>query len=91
LVDRVAVCEVAAVGFSRLYLGVHWLTAVLAGWLLAARVADLAVHQPAAVRPCTARSWLATIAPSAADPLDIIKTTAGSRWVTGEHDESVRR
>jgi undecaprenyl-diphosphatase len=36
LVDRVAVCEVAAVGFSRLYLGVHWLTAVLAGWLLAA-------------------------------------------------------
>ncbi|MFG3661890.1 phosphatase PAP2 family protein [Streptomyces sp. NPDC047706] len=47
----VAVVSVAGVGLTRVWLGVHWLTDVVAGWLLGAMVVALAVGVHARRRP----------------------------------------
>ncbi len=43
LIFSLAVAMTVAVGLSRVYLGVHWPTDVLAGWVLGAAIALVAV------------------------------------------------
>lgn len=55
LIYGVAIGGVIAVGFSRVYLGVHWPTDVLGGWVLGASWALIAWLILAFTRPQTAR------------------------------------
>ncbi|MFD9012399.1 phosphatase PAP2 family protein [Streptomyces sp. NPDC059552] len=48
----VAVVSVLGVGFTRMYLGVHWPSDVLAGWLLGVALVALAVSVPVRARGC---------------------------------------
>lgn len=61
LVLLLAAVSVLGVGFTRIYLGVHWFSDVLAGWLLGAVIVVLAVSDGA----CSGRS---PVSPRAGGP-----------------------
>ncbi|MCY0946606.1 phosphatase PAP2 family protein [Streptomyces antarcticus] len=63
----VAVVSVLGVGFTRLYLGVHWTSDVLAGWLLGVALVAVATSAYGCHgRTCSGRS---PVSPRAGDPV----------------------
>ncbi len=87
----VAVAGSATLGFSRLYLGVHWLTDVLAGWLLAAAWLTLLFTGLRLLGPAPRGRGSPPARATATDPLDSDSDVGGQPLVRGGHDETVRR
>lgn len=71
------VAAIAAVGFSRLYLGVHWLADVLAGWLLAAAWLTLLFTSLRLLGPAPRDRGSPRTAATATHPLDIVRDVGG--------------
>lgn len=65
LVLLLAAVSVLGVGFTRIYLGVHWFSDVLAGWLLGALIVALTVSVPVPGGACSGRS---PVSPRASGP-----------------------